>query len=99
MTAEHVYERGDEANRAGTTRRATPRRTADYRPVHQDAGRRSRSRTEDGADRHDIDVADVYRAFTYYHDHPEEMRAVERQREAAVKDHEHLTTDPDDIRG
>ena len=51
------------------------------------------------ADRHDIDVADVYRALTYYHDHPEEMRAVEREREAAVEDHEHLTTDPDDVRG
>ena len=51
------------------------------------------------ADRHDIDVADVYRALTYYHDHPEEMRAVERQRADAVADHEHLTTDPDDVRG
>jgi uncharacterized protein (DUF433 family) len=50
------------------------------------------------ADRHDIDVADVYRALTYYHDHPEEMRAVERQREEAVEAHEHLTTDPDDVR-
>jgi uncharacterized protein (DUF433 family) len=50
------------------------------------------------ADRHDLDVADVYRALTYYHDNPEEMRAVERRREAAVEDHEHLTTDPDDVR-
>ena len=50
------------------------------------------------ADRHGIDVADVYRALTYYHDHPEEMRAVERKREEAVEDHEHLTTDPDDVR-
>ena len=50
------------------------------------------------ADRHDIDVADVYRALTYYHDHPEEMRAVERQREEAVEDHKHPTTDPDDVR-
>lgn len=50
------------------------------------------------ADRHDIDVADVYRALTYYHDHPEEMRAVERKREEAVEDYEHLTTDPDDVR-
>jgi uncharacterized protein (DUF433 family) len=49
------------------------------------------------ADRHDIDVADVYRALTYYHDHPEEMRAVERQREEAIEDHEHLTTDPDSV--
>jgi uncharacterized protein (DUF433 family) len=50
------------------------------------------------ADRHDIDVADIYRALTYYHDHPEEMRAVERQREEAVEDYEHLTTDPDAVR-
>ena len=28
------------------------------------------------ADRHDLDVADVYRALTYYHDHPAEMREV-----------------------
>ncbi|MFB6173031.1 MAG: DUF433 domain-containing protein, partial [Halobacteriales archaeon] len=32
------------------------------------------------ADRHDLDVADVYRALTYHHDHPEEMRTIERQR-------------------
>ena len=50
------------------------------------------------ADRHDIDVADVYRALTHYHDHPEEMRAVERRREQAVEDHEDMTTDPADVR-
>jgi len=50
------------------------------------------------ADRHDLDVADVYRALTYYHDNPEEMRTVERRRQAAIDDHEHLTTDPDDVR-
>ena len=50
------------------------------------------------ADRHDVDVADVYRALTYYHDHPEEMRTVEADRETAVEDHEHLTTDPADVR-
>ena len=50
------------------------------------------------ADRHDIDVADVYRALTYYHDHPEEMRTVERERAAAIKAHEHLTTDPNNVR-
>lgn len=51
------------------------------------------------ADRHDLDVADVYRALTYYHDHPEEMRVVERQRQSAIEEYEHLTTDPDDVRG
>jgi uncharacterized protein (DUF433 family) len=50
------------------------------------------------ADRHDIDMADVYRALTYYHDHPEEMRAIERQRETAVEDADDLMSDPDDVR-
>jgi uncharacterized protein (DUF433 family) len=50
------------------------------------------------ADRHDLDIADVYRALTYYHDHPEEMREVERRRERAIADHEHLTTDPETVR-
>jgi uncharacterized protein (DUF433 family) len=50
------------------------------------------------ADRHDIDVADVYRALTYYYDHPEEMRTVEADRQAAIEEHEHLTTDPEDVR-
>ncbi|MEE6210013.1 DUF433 domain-containing protein [Salarchaeum sp. III] len=50
------------------------------------------------ADRHDLDVADVYRALTYYHDHPEEMRTIERQRQSAIEAHDHLTTDPDSVR-
>jgi uncharacterized protein (DUF433 family) len=49
------------------------------------------------ADRHDLDVADVYRALTYYHDHPEEMRKIERQREEAVDEYADLTTDPAEI--
>ena len=36
------------------------------------------------ADRFDLDVADVYHALAYYHDHPGEMQAVEREREAAI---------------
>lgn len=32
------------------------------------------------ADRYDLDVADVYRALTYYHDNPAEMARVERTR-------------------
>lgn len=47
------------------------------------------------ADRHDLDVADVYRALTYYHD---AMRTVERKRESAIAEHARRTTDPDDIR-
>lgn len=50
------------------------------------------------AERHGLHLADVYRALTYYHDHPEEMRAVERARERAVENHEPLTTDPDTVR-
>lgn len=33
------------------------------------------------ADRHNLDLADVYHALAYYHDHPEEMRRSERDRE------------------
>lgn len=50
------------------------------------------------AERHDLSVADVYRALTYYHDHPEEMASVERERERAIEEHVHRTTDPDSIR-
>lgn len=32
------------------------------------------------ADRYDLDVADVYRALAYYHDHPREMSDVEAER-------------------
>lgn len=35
------------------------------------------------ADRYDLDVADVYHALAYYHDHPGEMRGVERKRTVA----------------
>ena len=38
------------------------------------------------ADRYDLDVADVYHALAYYHDHPREMRDVEQEREGAMKD-------------
>ena len=50
------------------------------------------------ADRHEIALADVYRALTYYYDHPGEMRAIEGDRDEAVAAHEHLTTDPDAVR-
>lgn len=46
------------------------------------------------SDRHGLDVADVYRALTYYHDHPEEMREVERRRQTEIREHESQTTDP-----
>ena len=36
------------------------------------------------ADRFDLDVADVYHALAYYHDHPGEMQAVKRERAEAI---------------
>ncbi|WP_435076416.1 DUF433 domain-containing protein [Halococcus sp. AFM35] len=32
------------------------------------------------ADRYNLDIADVYRALTYYHEHPAEMAEVRRRR-------------------
>jgi uncharacterized protein (DUF433 family) len=37
------------------------------------------------ADRYDLDVADIYHALAYYHDHLREMREVEDEREDAMK--------------
>lgn len=38
------------------------------------------------ADRYDLDVADIYHALAYYHDHPREMRNVEQERKDATED-------------
>jgi uncharacterized protein (DUF433 family) len=38
------------------------------------------------ADRHDLDVADVYRALAYYHEHPSEMAALRAEREQTLED-------------
>lgn len=38
------------------------------------------------AERYDLPVADVYRALTYYHDHPEEMAEAERRRHEAEQE-------------
>lgn len=46
------------------------------------------------ADRHDLDLADVYQALAYYHDNPEEMAAVERRRQETIEQH-----DGDDLVG
>lgn len=43
------------------------------------------------AGRHDLDVADVYRALTYFHDHPDEMASIEREREELLVE---ASTDP-----
>ena len=49
-------------------------------------------RPETVAERYNLDIADVYRALAYYHEHPEEMREVERQRDEAIKSAREKTT-------
>jgi len=52
------------------------------------------------ADRFDLTVSEVYHALVYYHDHPEEMRAVKQHRrelhEAAEEDPK-IITGPEDL--
>jgi len=52
------------------------------------------------ADRFDLTVSEVYHALAYYHDHPEEMRAVKEHRrelhESAEKDPK-IITGPEDL--
>ena len=49
------------------------------------------------ADRHDLDVADVYQALAYYHDHPEEMSDVDRRRRETIEQHEDELVAPEDV--
>ncbi len=49
------------------------------------------------AEQHDLDLAEVYQALAYYHDHPEEMRGVERRRAATVEEHEGDLLGPGDV--
>lgn len=49
------------------------------------------------ADRYDLDVADVYHALAYYHDHPREMHTVEQEREDAIQDFRESITRPDGV--
>lgn len=49
------------------------------------------------ADRYDLDVADVYHALAYYHDHPREMSDIEAEREAAFEEFRDSIERPDDV--
>lgn len=49
-------------------------------------------RPETVAERHGLDIADVYHALAYYHDHPDEMTAVEQRRREALAEAEERTT-------
>ena len=64
--------------------------------IHEQVVGRGRD-PETVASRHDLDVADVYRALAYYYDHRDEMAAIERRSERAIADHEDRTTDPSSV--
>ena len=49
------------------------------------------------ADRYDLDVANVYHALAYYHDHPREMRDVVADRVAAMETVLASIDRPDDV--
>ena len=49
-------------------------------------------RPETVAERHNLDIADVYHSLAYYHDHPKEMQEVEAQREKAIESAREKTT-------
>lgn len=49
------------------------------------------------ADRYDLDIADVYHALAYYHDHPREMRDVETDRADAVETFRESIDRPDGV--
>lgn len=45
---------------------------------------------------YDLDVADIYHALAYYHDHIEEMMKVRQQREQVIEAHRDDALTPDD---
>jgi uncharacterized protein (DUF433 family) len=50
------------------------------------------------ADRYDLDLAAVYHALAYYHEHPDEMARVERVRRRTIEEARvDAITGPDDI--
>lgn len=52
------------------------------------------------ADRYDLDVADVYRALVYYHEHPDEMAEIQARRERrhdAGTENPDVVTSPEDL--
>jgi uncharacterized protein (DUF433 family) len=49
------------------------------------------------ADRYDLDVADVYHALAYYHDHPREMHTVEQEREDTMEDFRESIDRPESV--
>jgi uncharacterized protein (DUF433 family) len=83
QSARIVQEVHDEPHIAGS--RITVRHI--YDRVHERG-----LRPETVAERHNLDIADVYRALAYYHEHPEEMRELERRRDEAIESAREKTT-------
>ncbi|WP_254544507.1 DUF433 domain-containing protein [Halomarina pelagica] len=52
------------------------------------------------ADRYDLDIADVYHALAYYHEHPREMSELRERRERVEReaaDDPNVVTGPGDV--
>jgi uncharacterized protein (DUF433 family) len=49
------------------------------------------------AERYDLDVADVYAALLYYHEHPETFERLRREREQVMEEIEADIDRPDDV--
>jgi uncharacterized protein (DUF433 family) len=49
------------------------------------------------ADRFDLDVADVYSALLYYHEHPQEFEKLRRERDEVLAEIEDDIDRPDDV--
>jgi uncharacterized protein (DUF433 family) len=49
------------------------------------------------ADRYDLDIADVYHALAYYHDHPREMSQIEDEREDIMEEFRDSFDRPEDV--
>jgi uncharacterized protein (DUF433 family) len=50
------------------------------------------------ADRHNLDISEVYAALLYYHDHPREFEDLRREREQIMADIESSITRPDGVK-
>ena len=49
------------------------------------------------ADRHNLEISEVYAALLYYHDHPREFEKLRREREQVMADVEDTITRPDGV--
>lgn len=64
--------------------------------VHEEVEEGDRS-PKDFADTYGVDLAAVYRALAYYHEHPEEMSEARRERRQAIEAAREEAIDPGDV--